>query len=274
MSTARAYLRPARNRPNLDIMLNSTATKILIDKNKKIKGVKFVYKNKTYTVYAKKEVILSAGAINTPQLLLLSGIGPKQVLDKVNIKQVHNLPGVGQNLKNHVSFFMYYDLKLKKYIYDLNWANALEYVLYGDGPLSSPGMSQVTSRLNSKLVGPNSAKPDVQMFFEGYKARCAASGAVGALQDPKQPNAPRRLTVSPVALDVKSTGFITLNSSNPFDAPLMHANYLTAPQDVQTLIQAIRYWQEIVNTSVIREKYDMVLDRSVYGDCEKQYRYY
>lgn len=90
LSTARAYLRPARNRQNLHIMINSTATKIGVRQEngkKVVDSVSFSYRNKMHTVKVKKEVILAAGAINSPQILLLSGIGPKEELDKVSFQK-------------------------------------------------------------------------------------------------------------------------------------------------------------------------------------------
>lgn len=144
MSSARAFLRPARNRANLNVMINSTATRILIsvdDESKKATGVEFVYNDVTYTVKVNKEVILSAGAINSPQVLLLSGIGPKEVLDKVGIEQVHELPGVGRNLSNHVSFTLMHDLTNIKDTNILSMDALLEYVENRQGPLSSTGIS-------------------------------------------------------------------------------------------------------------------------------------
>lgn len=105
--------------------------------------VEFIYKDATYRVRVRKEVILAAGAINTPQVLLLSGIGPKKELEKVGIAQVHNLPGVGQNLQNHVAFYMGYKLQNRPATSDLDWATALDYILYQNGPMSSTGLSQV-----------------------------------------------------------------------------------------------------------------------------------
>lgn len=132
-------------------MINATATRILVsnDKGQKtVSGVEFLYKTPeghtvSYRVRVSKEVILGAGAVNSPQILLLSGIGPKVELDKVGIPQVHELPGVGRNLHNHVTFYMSFLLRKRRAISDLDWASALEYLLEKRGPMSSTGMSQV-----------------------------------------------------------------------------------------------------------------------------------
>ncbi|KAJ8939681.1 hypothetical protein NQ314_011044, partial [Rhamnusium bicolor] len=276
LSSAKAYLRPARNRPNLHVMLNSTVTKILINTNgnkKIIQGVEFMYKNKLYTVRVKKEVILSAGAINSPQILLLSGIGPKAELDKVGIQQVHELPGVGRNLQNHVAFYITYNMNRHRAISDLDWANALDYLINRKGPMTSTGMSQVTARINSPYAEPSGTNPDLQIFFSGYLANCAHSGVTRADADPEHPNAPRTLTMSPVTLHPKSKGHIGLRSKNPFEAPIMVANYLTEPEDVMTLVAGIRVIQRLVNSSILSNKYGLELPVEEYGDCKHKYGY-
>lgn len=134
-------------------MINSTATRIVVnnDKGQKtVSGVEFLYKTPEgntvpYRVRVSKEVILGAGAVNSPQILLLSGIGPKSELDKVGISQVHELPGVGRNLHNHVTFYLNFLLRKRRAINDLDWASALAYLLERKGPMSSTGMSQVRS---------------------------------------------------------------------------------------------------------------------------------
>lgn len=89
------------------------------------------------------QVILSAGAINSPQLLLLSGIGPKEDLEKLGIPVIYNLPGVGRNLQNHVATYINFQLTKENATNVMNWANAMEYMLKRTGPLSSTGLSQV-----------------------------------------------------------------------------------------------------------------------------------
>ncbi|VEN52741.1 unnamed protein product [Callosobruchus maculatus] len=276
LSSARAYLRPNRNNPNLHVMLNSTATRILVKQTgnqKVVQGVEFLYKGRPHTVKVRKEVVLAAGAINSPQILLLSGIGPKDELDKVGIKQVHDLPGVGKNLRNHVAFYMTFDLKKLKDYSDLDWANALDYILNKRGPMSSTGMSQVTARINSPLAEPSGKDPDLQMFFAGFLAQCASSGEVRAAADPENPDAPKTLTVSPVTLHPKSQGYIGLRSKDPLQPPVMVANYLTAPEDAAVLVEGVRIIQKLANTTVLRQKYGIHLQREEYGDCAKRYGY-
>jgi glucose dehydrogenase (acceptor) len=255
-------------------MLNSTATRILINTSgnqKTVSGVEFLYNNKLYTTRVKREVVLSAGAINSPQILLLSGIGPKEELDKVNIQQVHQLPGVGKNLHNHVTFYLSYLMKKSKAVNDLDWATALDYILNRRGPMSSTGMSQVTARINSKFADPSGTHPDMQIFFAGYLANCAQSGEVSAAEDPENPDAPRHLTISAVVLHPKSRGYVGLKTKNPLDPPLMYANYLTEPEDMATLVEGIRVTQRLANTRTLQDKYGLELIKEEYGDCEKKH---
>jgi choline dehydrogenase len=126
-------------------MLNATVTKVLINPTtKKAEGVEFIRNGSKQTVRASKEVILAAGAINSPQVLLLSGVGPKQDLAKVGVPLVHDLKGVGQNLHNHVAVFINFILNQNATV-DLDWTAATEYMLTRKGPLSSTGISQVGS---------------------------------------------------------------------------------------------------------------------------------
>ncbi|GJQ80215.1 hypothetical protein Trydic_g23790 [Trypoxylus dichotomus] len=276
LSSARAYIRPHRKNPNFHVMLNSTVTRIIVERKdgKKVaSGVEFLHKNKKYYVRARKEVILAAGTVNSPQLLLLSGIGPKEELDRVGIAQVHELPGVGRNLHNHVTFYMTYALKRVKDINDLDWAKALEYILYRKGPMSCTGLSQVTARINSKYAEASGLNPDLQIFFVGYLANCAKSGEVNAYSNPKDPNAPKHITISAVVLHPKSRGYLTLKSSNPLDPPLIYPNYLADPYDIDVLVDGIRTIQKITNTSVFRNKYGAEFEQEEYGDCLKHHTY-
>lgn len=103
-STAKAFLRPARLRKNLHVALFAHVTRVIMDEsNKRALGVEFIRDGHKRAVYAKREVILSAGAIGTPHLLMLSGIGPRENLEHVGIKVLHESPGVGRNIQDHIA---------------------------------------------------------------------------------------------------------------------------------------------------------------------------
>lgn len=127
--------------------------------------------------FAKLEVIVSGGAVNSPQLLLLSGIGPREELQQANVPVTHNLPGVGRNLHNHVAFFLSFTINDTNTT-PLNWATAMEYLLFRDGLMSGTGLSEVTGFTNSRFSNPADDHPDIQFFFGGFLAACARTGQV------------------------------------------------------------------------------------------------
>jgi choline dehydrogenase len=124
-------------------MLNATVTKVLINPTTKAaEGVEFIRNGSKQTARASKEVILSSGAINSPHLLLLSGIGSREDLAKLRIPLVHDLRGVGQNLHNHVAVYINFVVN-DNATADLDWLAITDYVVNRTGPLSSTGLSQV-----------------------------------------------------------------------------------------------------------------------------------
>lgn len=140
------------------------------------------------------EVILSGGAVNSPQLLLLSGVGPKKQLLQHGINVVHDLPGVGKNLHNHVS----YGLRFAMNNIDNNKVEDMpplqQYLSQQNGPMSATGLAQVTAILASNYTTPDD--PDMQLFFSGYLAGCRS----------KDTDQTRYLDIIPVNLHAKSRG--------------------------------------------------------------------
>ncbi|XP_065201705.1 glucose dehydrogenase [FAD, quinone] isoform X3 [Planococcus citri] len=267
LSTAKAFLRPAKDRPNLHILLNTTATKVLIDpKTKSAYGVEMFINGYTQRVLAKNEVIISGGAVNSPQLLLLSGVGPKEDLRQVNVPLVHHLPGVGRNLHNHVAFFV------KFFINDsstapLNWATAMEYLLFRDGLMSGTGISEVTGFVNTKLANPSLDHPDVQYFFGGYLANCAQTGQVGEKIADSGEKGLRGIDIIPAVLHPKSRGYLKLKDNNPLSHPLIYPKYLTHPDDVTRLVEGIKIAIQLTETNALK-KYGFQLDKTPVKGCE------
>jgi len=126
---------------------------------------------------------------------------------------------------------------------------------------------QVTAKLNSKYADLPGDHPDVQLFFGGYLANCASTGFVGENKDPENPLKKRRVSISPVVLHPKSRGYVTLMSSNPLDPPLIHANYLTHPADMFTLLDAINFTLKLGNTRVLKEGFGFELDKTPIPSC-------
>ncbi|KAJ8673804.1 hypothetical protein QAD02_005066 [Eretmocerus hayati] len=225
ISSAGSYLRPVKHRRNLHILLNSQVTKVIFVGKRAI-GVRYIKDGKLHRVFAKREIILSGGAINSPHILLLSGIGPKNQLKSYNIPLVHNLPGVGENLHNHVSFALNFTLIDDR---ELNQAiSPTQMYLHNQtGPLSSTGLAQVTAVLASKYTTPDD--PDLQIFFAGYMANCKN----------RDTSALRFIQMIPVNLHAKSRGYLRLASSNPLDAPTICSQDLQDPQDIAVICEGV-----------------------------------
>lgn len=176
--------------------------------------------------------------------MLLSGVGPREDLQNVNVPVVHDLPGVGKNLQNHVAFFINFNINDTNSA-PLNWATAMEYLLFRDGLMSGTGISEVTGFINTKYnENPSQEQPDVQYFFGGFLANCARTGQVGEKVD----NNTRSIQIIPAVLHPKSRGEIKLKDNNPLSHPLIYANYYTHPDDVKVMVEGIKFAIELANT--------------------------
>lgn len=166
-STSKAFLRPVRLRKNLDIIMHSQVTKVLFSKDRRAHAVEFIRNGKFHTVYARKEVILSAGAINSPQLLMLSGIGPLDQMIAHNITQIVDLP-VGHNLQDHVglgglTFVIDEPVTFTRKRFT-TMGVGMEYIMNERGPMTMPGVEGVAF-VNTKYADPSGDWPDIQYHF-------------------------------------------------------------------------------------------------------------
>jgi len=182
-NTSRAFLRPARGRANLRILTKAHVTGIVFNAQKEAIGIRYVVGKKgsaEQMIQANKEVILSAGAVGSPQLLLLSGVGPKQQLEQLGIPVVADLPGVGENMQDHLMTGLGYYSKLPSYTESSvgTLPNLINYLLYKDGPFQSNGL-ECTAFVNTGLRDDLLGAPDIQIH-------CFAS--VGNVKDFKNLN--------------------------------------------------------------------------------------
>lgn len=166
-STSKAFLRPVRLRKNLDIIMHAQVTKVLFNKDRRAHGVEFIRDGKIHTVYARKEVVLSAGAINSPQLLMLSGIGPLDQMIAHNITQLVDLP-VGHNLQDHVglgglTFVIDEPVSFTRKRFT-TMAVGMDYIMNERGPMTMPGVEGVAF-VNTKYADPSGDWPDIQYHF-------------------------------------------------------------------------------------------------------------
>ncbi|XP_013184170.2 glucose dehydrogenase [FAD, quinone] [Amyelois transitella] len=263
-TTARAFLEP---KPNLHVLMNTHVSKVLLN-GKQAFGVEYIdEQGKKQTVKATKEVILSAGALNSPQILMLSGIGPKKTLDKLGIPVVEDLP-VGQNLRNHYGITLNFLLTKVNNTNVLDWQQLTEYLLKRDGAMASTAITQVTGLMYSSLADKSRKQPDIQMFFNGFYADCSREGVVGEPSDCEQRQG-RNISANAAILLPRSVGYVTLNSTDPLDYPLFYPEYFKHPEDIIMIRDGARYLQRIFSSKSLQDEYGIVLDPEYSAPCSR-----
>lgn len=262
-STAKAFLVPAKNRPNLHVIKNAHVTKIALNANRMVTGVEFVVNNRKLTVGSTKEVILSAGAVGTPQLLMLSGIGPKEVLKPIDIKVVQNL-AVGKNLQDHpvVGIPLTYDKSNSKMITDNAFLENLFKYTNREFGTAGHGVFDVLGFFNTRNA--TDRYPDLETHYNYFKRGenvllpkyldellgyddALAKSIIDANQDADI------IFVLLILLNPKSAGRIQLRSADPFDRPLIRTNYLENIDDVETLMRGIKLTRDFLQTKPFRD---------------------
>lgn len=263
-STAKAFLRPVHTRRNLHIAMEAQATKIMIDPNtKRAYGVKFVRNNRPQVVRARREVILSAGAIGSPQLLMLSGVGPKDHLESFGIPVLSDLK-VGYNMQDHIglgglTFLIDDPISFTKSRYQ-TMPVAMEYILNERGPMTSLGGVEGLAFVNTKYAPKSGLWPDVQFHFAPSSVNSDGDQIkkVTGLRDSVYNTVYKPLknaetwTILPLLLRPKSRGWIRLKSKNPNVYPDINPNYFTHREDVLTLIEGIRIALNVSNTDAFQ----------------------
>jgi choline dehydrogenase len=234
-SAANAYLRPAMRRPNLKVLTHALATRILFE-GRRATGLEYVRGNTTHRVRVGRELILSGGPINSPQLLKLSGVGPGAELSTHGIPVVHELKGVGENLQDHLEFYFQVACKEPITLYSsINlWSRALigaRWLLRKDG-LGATNHFETCGFIRSR---PGVPYPDIQYHF--LPMAVAYDGSTLAQEHGFQAH------VGPMR--TKSRGWVRLASSNPRDKPRILFNYLSEPDDVTEMRACVRLTREI-----------------------------
>ena len=246
-SAATAFLRPARKRRNLRVLTNAQVLQIVIDGGK-ARGVHYRLDGHERTVSARREVVVCAGAINSPQLLQLSGVGPAELLEEHGIPCRVPLPGVGGNLQDH--YQVRHILRSRQPI-TLNdrlatltgkLAVGLEYLLRRRGPLTV-GAGQVGAFVR---VLPESQRPDVQFHVMPFSADAPGKGL----------HRFSGFTASVCQLRPASRGSVRLRSADPLAPPAIHAGYLTRPEDCRTIVEALKLSRRIAATPPLADLID------------------
>ena len=242
-STANAYLKPIARRKNLKIKTGALVTRVLF-KGQTAIGVEYRIGGKVITAIAKKEVILSGGAINTPQLLQLSGIGPGNLLKKMNIKVVKDQAHVGRNLSDHMGVELIYGAtvptlnQLLRPLWGKAWVG-LQFLLRRKGPLTM-SLNQGGGFVN--LDG-NTGSPDLQLYFMPMSYSTAPKGR-RPLMSP-DPFPAYRIGFTPCKPESK--GYIEIQSPDPTQPPTMRANYFSTEHDLRMVIAGTRLVRRIAS---------------------------
>ncbi|MDX1499933.1 MAG: choline dehydrogenase [Woeseiaceae bacterium] len=234
-STALSYLRPAWRRPNLTVLTRAFATRLVVD-GTRVGGVEFTARGRPLRARAAREVLLSSGPINDPQLLMLSGIGPAAAIEEHGIRVQHDLPGVGENLQDHleiylqvecrepVSLYRYYNLLGKA------WVGG-RWLLTRTG-IGASNQFEVGGFIRSRA---GVEHPDLQYHFFPMAVR----------YDGKSPNDGHGFQAHVGPMRSQSKGTVRLRSADPRDPPRITFNYMSRPEDWQEFRAAVRLTREI-----------------------------
>jgi choline dehydrogenase len=241
-STAVAYLKPARQRRNLRVETNAQATRIAFD-GRRASGVSYRHRGAARTAIARREVLLCAGALQTPQLLQLSGVGPEALLRSFDISVVHDLPGVGENLQDHLQARVIYECTRPITTNDdlasfwRTMGMGIDYLFTRDGPMAV-GINQggIFAR-----ACPDATTPDVQFHIATLSSDMAGSPT----------HTFSGFTMSVCQLRPQSRGWVRIRSADPLTAPAMQANYLSTQADRETLIAGIRLARQLAATGAL-----------------------
>jgi len=246
-SAAYAFIAPLQNDPRLQVRLHARVQGINIVNSRAV-GVTYRDENsEERTVFADGEVIIAAGALVTPQLLMLSGIGPAAQLRQHQIRCLIDLPGVGENLIDHpeVPIVSVANGRYGYYKQGEGWRmlrNGLQFKLFGTGPILSAGVEA------GAFVNPTdrSAEPTIQAF-------CVP---IIYLDRDTLDLLPKTygLTITTVVIKPKSRGFVRIASANPADMPLVSPNLLSDPDDTRTMIEGQRFFLRAFQTSPLKER--------------------
>ncbi len=251
MSAATSYLEPISKRRNLMVIPHAQVVKVLIENNS-ANGVEFFWKGKLRKLFAEKEVVLSSGAIKTPQLLMLSGIGPENELEKFGIKVKLNSPKVGKTLQNHVCYRPQYlcsaPISSSKHLQPLNILKAgIKYVFDKSGPLAETYAVAGGFLKTDKTL----EVPDAQVVLLSALGPTKTGGAGYKIRDLLPDEHGFGLTVyqgSP-----RSRGSVTLRSPDPFDQPLITSGYFSDPYDMEVLKTAVKKMRKMMKQPAISQ---------------------
>ncbi|GBG26094.1 Glucose dehydrogenase FAD, quinone [Hondaea fermentalgiana] len=266
--TATAYLRPSVSRPNLTILKNGMAKRLILDEsNERVKGVEVgAYSTSaigpSVRVWAKNEVIVCCGAIDTPKLLMLSGLGPREHLEENGVTCIKDIPDVGANLEDHVASYILFKGTDKAKSVNGKRGDTLqalaEWAIWGTGYLASPAYDATLFYTSEEWAAEApDCGPDLQIGFSsspGDELVVEKNVHIGVnhFKGHYEPDSEGFLFV-PTLLHMRTTGKIELKSNNPADAPRIVSNFLKSEKDVLVLAKCLRKCVEIARAPALAE---------------------
>ena len=262
-STAKAFLRPVKARGNLHIAMNTQVLRILFNGDKRAIGVEVLRDGRQQVIRVRREVVLSAGTINSAQLLMLSGIGPGEHLTDLGIPILSDLR-VGDNLQDHVglgglTFVVNEPVSLKKDRFE-TFSVMMEYVLNEKGPMTNPGVEGLAF-VNTKYADSSDDYPDMQFHFAPSSINSDGGDQIKkilGLRDSvyntvyKPLNHAETWSILPLLLRPRSSGWVRLKSKNPLVQPDINPNYFTHREDMDVLIEGVRIALRLSNTTAFQ----------------------
>lgn len=246
-STARAYLHPAMARPNLTILTRAQVTRVVLD-GTRATGVEYLRDGKLQRVRARHETVLSGGAYNSPQLLLLSGIGPADHLRSVGVDVNHDLPGVGENLIEHPNMLNIYEMRgsagfTRHLRFDRATLAVMRWFLRSSGPFATAGaVGNIFMHSREGLQRPDVQIVDLPVHQDGQLWFPALT---------KRPT--YALTARVGVLHMKSRGWVKLRSADPLAHPRIQFNMYTEEGDIETMVRALKLSRELHRQSPLKE---------------------
>ena len=241
-NTAKGFLRPALRRGNLRLVTHALARRLVME-GKRVTGVEFSHGGQTYVAKARAEVLLAAGAINSPKILELSGIGRPDILGRLGIDVAHQSDGVGENLQDHLQIRTVYKVngaKTLNTMFNSRVGKAMigmRYALMQNGPMSmAPSQFGMFTRSDPSL-----ATPDLE-----YHVQPLSTDRLG---DPLHPFP--AITVSVCNLRPDSRGTVHLRTTDVAEQPDIHLNYLSAPRDREVALRSVRQARQIMTAAAL-----------------------
>lgn len=234
-SAATAYLTPARRRRNLTIRTHAHVGRVLFERRRAV-GILIMQGNRPQCLRAAREVLLCAGAVNSPHLLMLSGVGAMASLRRLGIPVVMDLPGVGQNLQDHLTVAVACACRQPVTMAGAGtMGDIARYLLRHQGPLTS----NIAEAGGFVKTNPEVPAPDLQLFFApAYYLNHGFGRPEG-----------HSFTVVAALLRPQSRGSITLASTDPFDPPVIHPDYLREAADLQALVEGLRWCRRLTHAA-------------------------